>query len=264
MTLPNYLDLKKTKPKATYRPSSKPYVHRPAAAYGDFGGSQQQHYDFDFTPTRGGNGGGSDGSAGYSYHGSPPAAKYNYDDYHDEGPSSSPYDHYYSPSSGPKSFISVKNADEDGPDGVINIDHGHRGDESSKVKGSSPSYGASTKGSKKGPSGGGSYGHYYSSGPSSEADSDPLHPLRDYHSTGHDNEDMYIKLRHEYQSKAAKPKTTSSSSSSPYYYHRSDYQEPSSTSVHSTRHAGGAAEDDSAVRPAKKKAYWRMSFVQNG
>lgn len=240
LTLPNFLDSKKTssKPKTPYGPS-KPYT-RPPPAYGHSTGPAHSH---DFTPFRGGGGG---GSAGYS---SRPLSSYkynSYDDYHDDGGS---YDRHRSfrpngGGGGPKSFVSMSNLDEDESDDVINIDHAAALYEPGKA--GTPSYGGE---GTSAPS------PYRGGGPLDGAD--PLHPLRDYHSTGHDDEHMYAKLRHEYQTKSARP----SKLSSPYYpQHQSDFlHEPSSPSVHSTRPV-----TDDREKPTKQKAYWRMSYVQNG
>lgn len=165
--------------------------------------------------------------AGYSYGGG--GGNQHFDDYHD-GPSST----------GPKSFVSVSNRlnGEGGPDGVINIDH--------------QAYAGPAPRPYRGDTGG-----------ADDYEPDPLHPLRDYHATGHDDEDMYVRLRHEYQSKArAQP--------SPYFR---DYgYEPSSNApVRSTghrdqrsRHGGGGGGGGVGNGGAREsKAYWRMSYVQD-
>jgi len=214
------------KPKLPYRPSSGSYG---SYNYGNRGPSTGHIHDF--TPVRGGGRGssGSSGSTGYSY-GTGTPNKY-FDDYQD-GPS------YHSSSNGPKSFVSMSShVDNDEPDDVINIDHGydpsaHHPSSSTKV---SPSYRGRTSSS-----------HY---------ESDPLHPLRDYHSTGHDDEGMYTRLRQEYQSKGR----AKSQPSSPYYHSLGDYNEPDSTSVHMTRHRDNDQPDG---KLHKKKTYW-MSYTQN-
>lgn len=222
LTLPNFLTSKKPVKSGKYG-ASKPPVRLPG--YGSYsvgnGPSSSPVHEHDFTPSRG-----PSNSAGYSY-----GTSNNYDDYND-GPS-----YHHSSSTGPQSFVSMSsNFDEGEPEGMININHGSGYDSSDYQK-----YPYQPSSSKVSPS--------YNSGRSS-GNYDPLHPLRNYHSTGHDNEDMYTKLREEYQTKR------SGGSKSPYYHQYSnDYNEPSSSSVQSSLHENGE-------KPPKKKAYWRMSYVQ--
>lgn len=169
-------------------------------------------------------------SGGYSY-GTGSSNKH-FDDYHD-GPSS-----YHSSSDGPKSFVSMSsNLNEDDLDEVINIDHGRAPDpsEDQRYYSSSSPYGAKSS------------SHYQSS--------DPLHPLRNYHASDHDNEHMYDRLRQEYQRKSSVNPVVSLS---PYFQHYNDYNEPSSTSVQSRRH-----DFDTDGDSDKKKAYWSMSYTQS-
>lgn len=227
MTLPNYLDAKKPSKSHKYKPPA--YSSRPSNSYGSGLSSVHGH---DFKPFRG-------GSGSYSYSAGLPPRKH-FDDYHD-GPSSSPYHdrlsspyHHYptSSSDGPKSYVSMStNLNDDDSDGVIAIDHGRGGDEEDASD---------------------NYRHQ----------SDPLHPLRGYHASDHDHDhDMYARLRQEYQKKSGK------SSLSPYFQQHGDYNyEPSS--VYSRRHEassdddGDDGADEGDGKSPRKKAYWRMSFVQ--
>lgn len=221
LTLPNFLTSKKPVKSGKYG-ASKPPVRLPG--YGSYstgnGPSSAPVHEHDFTPSRG-----PSSSAGYSY-----GTNNNYDDYHD-GPS-----YHHSSSTGPQSFVSMSsNFDEGEPEGMININHGSGYNSNDYQK---YNYQPSSSKISSSYNSGRSSGHY-----------DPLHPLRNYHSTGHDNEDMYTKLRQEYETKSRGTK-------SPYYHQYSnDYNEPSSTSVQSSL-------QNNAEKPPKKKAYWRMSYVQ--
>lgn len=239
LTLPNFLDTKKPVKSSKYSaPFKKPYVRPPKFHSNSFGSdgpsssSSLPVHGHDFMPLRGSSG----GAAGYSYGTGLPNK--NFDDYHD-GPSS-----YHVPSSdGPKSFVSMSsNLDEDEPDEVINIDHGRAYDPSDDQRyqhSSSSPYGAKSS------------SHYQSSG-------DPLHPLRNYHASDHDNEHMYDRLRQEYQRKSsANPAVPLS----PYFQSHGDYNEPSSTSVQSRRHDIDA--DGGGDKLDNKKAYWSMSYTQD-
>lgn len=230
------MDSKKpTRPSKYSAPYKKSYA-RPSSNYhsNSFGhdgpSSSLPVHGHDFTPLRGSSG----GPAGFSYGAGPPSK--HFDDYPD-GPAS-----YHHSSDGPKSFVSMSsNLDEDEPDEVINIDHGRAYDPADDQRYHSPPsspYGAKTS------------GHYQSS--------DPLHPLRNYHASDHDNEHMYNRLRQEYQRKSSANRAVPSS---PYFPHYSDYNEPSSTSVQSRRHDVGTDGDGDKLD--KKKATWSMSYTQS-
>uniref|UniRef100_A0A2S2QBX3 Uncharacterized protein n=1 Tax=Sipha flava TaxID=143950 RepID=A0A2S2QBX3_9HEMI len=236
LTLPNFLDSKKPAKSSRYgAPYKKPYARPSNYRSGGFGNgpppppssssSSLPVHGHDFVPLRG------TGAGGYSYGTGLPGK--NFDDYHD-GPSSY---HHSSSSDGPKSFVSMSsNLNEDDLDGVINIDHGRAYDPSSddrRYRPSSP-YGAQSS-------------SHYRSG-------DPLHPLRNYHASDHQNEHMYDRLRQEYQRKSS---VNPVASLSPYFQHYNDYNEPSSTSVQSRRYDVDADGGDDG-----KKAYWSMSYTQ--
>jgi len=241
LTLPNYLDSKK--PVKSHKPS---YYARPASSsygsqsYGD-GGSAHGH---DFIPLRGSSDYGGDDAAGYSYGVGAPN-KY-FGDYQDGPPPPPPTSSSSYHTAGPKSFVSVSSRlKEYAPDGaVINVHHG---------------YGYDTADD-------GRYRHRPYHAPAADYESDesgdPLHPLRDYHSTAHDDEDMYARLRHEYQSKARK--SPALPASSPYFVSArgaggdDDYGEPSSSRAEWTRQ-----RDVDGQAPKKQQAYWRMSFTQD-
>lgn len=202
--------------------SKSPYVRPSGYGPNSYGGGSSGPppsnpvHGHDFTPLRGSSDG---GSSGYSY--GTGFSNQNFDDYYD-GP-------------GPKSFVSVSsNLDDGEPEGVLNINHGYGYGPSDDRphRQSSASYGIRSS------------GHY-------ESD-DPLHPLRDYHSTNHDNEDMYARLRQEYETKG-------SSKSSPYFPNYGDYQESSPNSVLISKQYS----DDNSGSPQRKKAYWSMSYVQD-
>lgn len=242
--MPNFLDSKKPVKPNRYGASKSPYAHRPSyggsKGYGGSGPTSLPGLGHDFKPSRGvSGGGGGGGSAGYSYSSGIPSK--GFDDYND-GPS------YRSPSSaGPSSFVSVSSSTgEDDPDGIINIDHGTAaGDGYDPADDHRYRYRQPTSS----PKGSGRY-------------EDPLHPLRDYHSTAHDGEDMYVRPRHEYRSKGRASKSPAAPSS-PYYRppHFDDYGEPSSTSVQSKRPSTWDERNDGGG--GKGKAYWSMSYVQN-
>lgn len=237
LTLPNFLDSKKPfKSSDKYGGGYKsPYV-RPSGyepnSYddGSYGGpspsSNPAVHGHGFTQPQRGISNGDDYSAGYSYDTRVPTNQ-NFDDYHDVP--------------GPKSFVSVSGHSDDGePGDVLNVNHGYAydyspDDRTPPHRQSSVSYGVRSP------------GRY-------ESD-DPLHPLRDYHSTGHDGEeDMYAKLRQEYR-------TEGSEMSSPYFTNGGggEYHEPSPTSVQQSKRYG----DGSSDKPQRKKAYWSMSYVRD-
>ncbi|XP_050429351.1 peroxidase-like isoform X2 [Adelges cooleyi] len=221
LTLPKFIDADRP----SSRPSSRP-KHRGKPDYNSYSSYNSNPHEHDFKPSRGTH------SMGRPYSPSYSAAPYSsagighdYSSLSSSKPYSGPksYDDYLDPSGGggPKSFMTVGNY-EDSSDGgdVISIDHGEAY-ESSKTSPSERSGSRYTR------------------------EDDPLHPLRDYHKTGHDNEEMYSRLRDEYRSRS-KPKGSS-------FDDGDDQNEPSSSSV------------NYRATPEKKKnnAYWRMSFVQS-
>lgn len=296
LTLPDFLDSKKSVNSGKFGgPKSPPYPSRGPPTHPGYGGPSQSYgidpssqnygtdplsqsygndipspllpgHGHDYKPLRGIGGGsaglqgGSNPSAGYSYSSlSDKNNKYNsYDDYHD-GPPTSSYYNQFSSSDGPKSFVAVSghlSGDDDPDGGVININHGNDYDSASDRPQAPHHLPSSSKNSASYKSGGGGISGRYDY---QHRITDPLHPLRNYHSIEHNNEDMYTKLRQEYQTKRAKP--TVSSPVSPHYSYNDDFNEPSPTSIE-LRHVK-SDNSGSGDKAPKSKAYWRMSYTQN-
>lgn len=229
LTLPNFLNSKKPFKSNKYGNEYKsPYVRPSSYSPNSHDGSRYSSGPFpslnpavnghDFTPLRGNSG--SD-SAGYSY--STGLSNQNFDDYHD-GP-------------GPKSFVSVStNLDNGGPEGVLNINHGYGYDYSSDDQTPHRQ----------------SLASYDVRSPDQYESTDPLHSLHNYHSTTHEDEDLYGKLKQEYDTRGGEK-------SSPYFPNYGDYQESLPTSIQPSKQYSDERND----KAQRKKAYWSMSYVQN-